>query len=301
VASRILGDDWLRGGVSAQARGWSYTDLNRMNVGMGNLEYNPNPPAGASAKFRYQARTNVGFWAYNGAAGNPANIQNGKRTWGLHSTDLAISHVQTNGFNGMMFDNGTAVPNISSPPNALLTLSDWSGTTYLNDQIAQLHQETQDLHSLFGYSFRVMTNTYTLAFAYGADVDFIEAFNWAHFSNNTHFDATYDPTSGMSASFDGFADANNPNRTTGVMMTMDNVLDGLGVGQVWYPWERGNRGPIIALATYLMGANSNTMFEYNSLEYIYLDNDDFYYYSAPSTTTQPIGIDTSTAVKNICW
>ena len=52
----------------------------RVNVGLGPLEYNPNPPAGATARFRYQARFG-GAWAMNLQFGNPANIQRGQRAW----------------------------------------------------------------------------------------------------------------------------------------------------------------------------------------------------------------------------
>ncbi len=299
VASRIFGDDWIRRGDTTLCRGWDSSDINRVNVGLGNLEFNPNPPAGATAKFRYQARANTGFWTNNGITGNPANIQNGKRAWAVFLTDQAESFSRTRGFNGVMFDDGGAQPNITSPPDALLKQSDWSGTNYLADQIAQLRQETVDLHRLFGDNFRVSANTSTMAFALATDLGYIEAFNTSHWSGGTRFNLFPDPNSDISASFDAFLDVNNPNGTKALMMTMDNFADGMKIGDSWFPWERGNRGPMMALATYYMGANPNTLFQYNSLGFIYLDNDDFFYYSFPAKITADVPVDLSNTVKRI--
>ena len=57
VLSKVFGDDWFSHYGTNNCRGWNKTDSHRINVGLGNLEYNPTPPANASARFRYQARS----------------------------------------------------------------------------------------------------------------------------------------------------------------------------------------------------------------------------------------------------
>jgi hypothetical protein len=54
-----------------------------------------------------------------------------------------------------------------------------------------------------------------------------------------------------------------------------------------------------ALAGYYIGANQNTMFSYNSLGFIYLDEDDFYYINSQTLLTQPVSADTSGATKTL--
>jgi hypothetical protein len=300
VASRIYGDDWLRGGDSTQCRGWSYTDPGRVNVGRGNLEYNPAAPAEASAKFRYQARAAGGFWSYNGVMGNPANIQNGKRTWAQFLVDQAVAAVTKYGYNGIMFDDATGPPKIASPPDAATTQSDWSGTSYLDDQIAQLQQEAADLHALYGDQFKVGSNSQVMLFIYGTDFSLIEPHNFAQYIGNTRYTVQPDLTSDWkSTSFDGFLAADNPSGTKALMMTLDNAYNGVEIFGTYHLWDRGNRGPMTALAGYYIGANPNTAFSYNSLGYIYYDTGNFYYYSEPATLTSSIAADTSGAIKNI--
>jgi hypothetical protein len=55
VLATVKGDNWLAHEGSNNMRGWC-ASCNHVNTGLGNLEYDPNPPAGQSAHFRYQAR-----------------------------------------------------------------------------------------------------------------------------------------------------------------------------------------------------------------------------------------------------
>ena len=80
VLSKVFGDDWFSHYGTNNCRGWNKTDSHRINVGLGNLEYNPTPPATATARFRYQARA-TGSWAHNYTFMNPTNIQNGQYSW----------------------------------------------------------------------------------------------------------------------------------------------------------------------------------------------------------------------------
>src|SRR5450755_740154 len=112
ILSRVYGDDWASHYGTFTCRGWSKTDPNRVNIGMGNLEYNPTPPSTATARFRYQSRS-TGYWSRNYVFANLSNLQNGKFTWSATILSAWAAAASSSGFifNAMYIDDvGTQPP-----------------------------------------------------------------------------------------------------------------------------------------------------------------------------------------------
>jgi hypothetical protein len=114
IVSRLYGDIWLTGGLE---RGWDANDPNVITVAVSDAfpngyRYNPTPPVGATAKFRYQGRMRS-FW---GASGDWFLISHfneapdGTVYFGRYLADTLISRLTADPkFNGVFFDNGDTV------------------------------------------------------------------------------------------------------------------------------------------------------------------------------------------------
>lgn len=295
TATKIYGDNWMSLSGSNNSRGWAANDPNIINKGFGELEYNPTPPTTATAKFRYQARA-TGMWAGGATFGNPANIQNGKRTFAAYLADWILDKARGTNYNAVMFDDAEGVPSISSPANAVANYSDYTDShsgTFAQERIAQL-QEEQNLINQVLPGFRVGKNTLNQAMSYASVWSAHESPYQAINTNAINYTST-------NVSFDGYLPVNNPGASVGIMQVFDTYADGNTANDGnWFYWDRGNRGPMSALTSYYIGANDNTYFGYNSLGWSYWETDEFYYVSPSYTTlTQNLIIDVSTNVKNI--
>ena len=298
VISKIYGDDWIAHNGSNNSRGWSASDSNRVNIGLGNLEYNPTPPTTASAKFRYQARM-TGVWAANANFGNPGNIQSGARTWALVLEDEARSqYVNSSSPNGIMFDDGLTVPAPISPTGSIGTFTDLGAGTWNDNGLAVYSNLVADLHSTIGPQFQVGSNTPFQMFASLGDWSLDEQAVMT--SKNGMAPIALGSGQNPGQTYDAYLPANNPNGTKGLMSTWSNLNQGLVLTDgTWVPWDEANRGPIAALATYYISANPNTYFLYNTFGWSYFETDEFYYWSAPAQTTATIAADTSGGTKTI--
>lgn len=288
--TKIYGDNWLPSSPN-NGRGWDPNASGRVNIGLGNLEYNPNPPSGSSAKFRYQART-VGIWTNNLFFGNPSFIQNGKRPWAQFLTDRVIGLAQSQGFTGIMFDDGEGIPNLINPTYASSGNSDFIGSDWNVEHIAQYAQEVADLHAALP-GFKVGANTGDPSMIFAGDFAPLENFEYVNGKSFSHYNESTD-----SVSLDQFKHANNPGDVKGLYMYADTGSD-VTIDSGWYPWDRGNRGPMSALTTYYFESNENTAFIYNSVGWRYPYNDEYLYFKSFTQTTAPISADLSGSTKYI--
>ncbi len=302
IASQITGDNWLSTNGIFNSRGWDGNDLNLVNKGLGELEYNPTPPTNATAKFRYQARA-TGMWASTAMFCNPSAVQNGTRLWAAYLADFAIKVGQTRNFSGIMFDDAEASPQISSPSNAVSSYSDFADYphgTFAQERMAQLQAEVAIIHNALPH-FKVGSNTLMQSMLYAGDWALHESFTQVCNLSGTKFAMSATPDALYSASFDGLLPVNNLKNGAGIIMMMDTYANGKTdpLGN-WSYWDRGNRGPMSALAVYYIGANNNTYFSYNSQGTSYFETDDFIYYDTHTTIiTQNLAVDISDATKNI--
>lgn len=293
VASRIFGDNWLASDGANNCRGWDATSPTILNKGLGELEYNPTPPATATAKFRYQART-TGMWAHNAIFGNPSNVQLGERTWATFNAQQAIDALTITNGNGMMFDDGNAGPGITAPKYALSAYSDFAGPGTMQEERTKNYAYSKSLIKARFPSVKVGTLSMTKNFVDAGDWNMNESFaDVINIASSTRY-AAGDPSGIYSTSFDGYLPENNPNNVAGIMMFMDTYAAGkLDPNKVWFYWDRGNRGPLVALAAYYMGANNNTYFAYNisGTNYQYYGSPGTFHYWSPSATELTQNLD----------
>ena len=301
TVSKIYGDDWIAHTGSNNGRGWSTTDSHRVNVGLGNLEYNPTPPSSATAKFRYQARM-TGVWAPNACFGNPGNIQNSAQTWAFVLEDEALARSGNQSSpDGIMFDDGLTTPTPISPTSSIGSYTDLGSDTWIDYGLGVYTAVVVDLHSVLGSQYQVGSNTPYQVFA--------DLGNWSLDEEATMTTrnelapiALGSLGTGQTAgqTYDGYLPANNPNGTLGMMSTSSDFNQGLVLSDgTWEPWDEANRAPIDALATYYVSANPDTYFLYNAFGSTYVETDEFYYWSAPTQTTATIAANTSGGSKTI--
>ena len=156
VISKIYGDNWLaQASGSNNCRGWSSSDPNRINVGFGNLEYNPTPPVGSTAHFRYQARV-TGVWAPNSNFGNPNSSY-----WSEVLEDEALALHSSTSPGAIIFDDGGTAPSPLSPSSSIETYTDLgtAAGSWVGDAAQNYANVVAGLHSALGLQYRVGVNT----------------------------------------------------------------------------------------------------------------------------------------------
>ena len=170
VIARIYGDDWAAHTGTNNCRGWSATAPNRINVGLGNLEYNPAPPANATARFRYQARA-TGMWAPDAMFGNPSDKQNGKLTWATYLVSEWTRADAATGFHhtGAFFDDAGTKPQITSPALPIEKLADLRSGDWSSQILAEFLYIRSKLRASRGPNFKVGANVSDLNLALQLD------------------------------------------------------------------------------------------------------------------------------------
>jgi hypothetical protein len=262
---------YLRHDNPTDAMGWAAKDSNIVNKGMGPLEYNPNPPASASARFRYQSRT-TGVWAENANFGNPSNQQNGVPSWGQRNVDVVHDEVLKNLKDGVGFDDGGTLPNV---PQQYLDVDQGKDIT---DQLVDLLKwERDELRRVFP-GFQTSVNG--VNDKYGKAVDLI-----TH-ENNFHAYVMTPPMS-LYAGWDGPSNPYGTHASYQCMDTLTTVFD--FTMPVWRYWDKGNFGPMNCLAMHYLASNPYISYSYNPNGYIYNETDDYYYWvDTPTTLTSAI-------------
>jgi hypothetical protein len=303
IVSKIYGDNWLVTSGSNNCRGWNSTSNTLVNVGLGNLEYNPTPPTGTTARFRYQARV-TGIWAPNSNFGNPGNIQNGTSTWSQVLEDKALElATSASSPNGVMFDDGGTEPTPVSPSSSIEPYTDLgSGAGTWVEQAAAVYSDVvTKLHGVLGSTYRVGVNSSYQLVSLGGDwtLDEQASLSWREGDSPINFDSV---GSGYTegTTYGSFLSANDSNGTLGMMATWSDVNQGFTPDDgIWVPIDQGTRGPITSLASYYIMANPNTYFLYNTLGWSYHEVDEVYVWSSPTTTTTAITADITGDTKTI--
>ena len=293
VLSKVFGDDWFSHSGTNNCRGWSKSDANRINVGMGNLEYNPTPPANATARFRYQARS-TGAWAHNYTFMNPTNKQKGQLTW-ITTLLWAWTNGRKNGgmpYKGIFIDDVAIAPGTKPSFNESMSDDLPPGTNWQSAEVAYYAAFYAQAKSVYGPAYPVGANTgnNTIALA----LDFTQ--HELSFASWVNGNAATNNFSHM----DDFLPGNNPRGAKSSFAAWDNQVFGYTGSGVFHLWDMANRTPINVLATYYTGSNPNTMFQYNTLGWSYYDTDEYYFWS-PTTATlsAPLNTDLSTGSKTI--
>ncbi len=309
--TKLFGDDWSVSSGTNNGRGWDNTvpacpspvpagTACRMNIG-GRMEYDPYPPANASAKFRYQARA-AGLWGANNNFGNPSDIQKGVRTWGRYLSAKSARIISSGGYEGIAFDDGGTSPaSLATAPANPLQYTDYNHATTFDSEVIAMYREVRNsLHAIFGTNFQVGTNTTDAMIARAGDWNIAESWRYAAYSLGLGL-YSYSAAAGA-ATYDAFLPANNPGGTKSWLLCYDAVsaLNPGAVGTSWHYWDRSNRSPIGCLAQHYIGSNPKTGFTYYSQGgFVYGDTDEVYTYSPATTLMAGVAIDSAGRSKTI--
>ncbi len=287
----IKGDDWYTTGSN---RGWSAAGGSRITCCTGGYQYDTAPPAGATARFRYQSRVRAFFTQ---ATLDPFYFNHTKQAAGAYIlrgylSQRAIDLINAGGYGGLMYDDVHTVlttSDITSPTDWLTAGHiDWSGDM-LTAIKANYTAEVGLIHTSIPAA-KIAGNcpacVDTATDMFTGDWVFEE-----DFCHLTIGDFTAKTTS-TKYTFDDYLTANNPSNVLGVFVMHDDTnrdLYNTGTSTYAY-WDKGNRRPIAALAFFYIHYNSNTYFYYRpwSISSSYTQTDEYYYFSSASAslTTQ---------------
>ena len=306
IIGTVKGDPWYNDGVATHCRGWNGSSDTIVNSG--ELAYNPTPPANATAKFKYQSR--MTFWSVNHFLTNPADYQ----MIGGSSTQTAAAYIAWRVLqfpsivpyvNGVFLDDLPIGPNVVYNPYNTTDFYTKSGgsTDYLSYTNTRLTNVTSIVHAT-SPNFRVGGNSQLKAHVPLSDYTFHENYNYVNTGVADGVNTlllTSDSTT--INTFDDFLTANY--NKPGMMSFSDvgNTTWKSGAAGKTY-WDKSNRGPLVALAKYLIGANSNTYFGYFAPEGyggIYSYVDDVYFLDPDKSTTLSanMSVDQTTGAKTI--
>lgn len=308
--STVLGDDWAVASGSNTLRGWDAAASGRINVGTP-LEYNPSPPAGSTAKFKYQSR--VTFIGINVVYGNPSYNPGGVNAWGKFMQEEVSRQITVdNPFDGAFFDDQgqTATNSIASPANPSAYFDYNQGSTWLTEVTASAVAAETYLKAEHGSNFSVGGNGFLPSTPVGEPIVLNYSLQEAFWSAPT----TYAPSPVYTVAginpYDWFLPGvTNPNSNIGYFQCSDtwslslpwDISSGGGY-TYWHYKDNGNRSPMECLAMHYLGANVNTGMMYGGAAFsynFYGGTDQVYTYEADTTTTTAITADSSSAAKVI--
>lgn len=257
VTSKIYGDDWLNGSANA-CRGWDDTDGNIVNTGV--LVYNPMPPVGASAKFRYQSM--ITTWNQNHFALHPADIQNidGTTThlWAKYLAEWADNKYNNSGYAGVMLDDGMKDPSSDGLPIADTDFADKTANSWGTEGAAR-YQDVIDYATVINPNIMIGVNSYWRSWALKGQWNLAEY----HLAPWKPHKSAIEEVAGYSQlAYSDYLPANNPLGAIGFLIYGDTAVGNIPGKSV--VWDRANRGPIISLATHYIGLNDNVVFSYFS-------------------------------------
>lgn len=307
--STVLGDNWAIASGANNSRGWDATAAGRINIGTP-LEYNPTPPAGATAKFKYQSR--VTFLGINVVYGNPSYNPGGINAWGKFMEEECTRQITVEDpFDACFFDDqGQQPPQPISPANAIQYYDFNQVSGWIPEVTISALASSGYLKTVHGANFNVGGNGFLPGSPPGAPIAgtapyhaLQEAF-WAA-------PTTYQPNPGYTVSsvvnYDWFAPgATNPNSVRGYYQCFDTwALGGPWFNNppfgftYWHYQDNGNRTPMECLAMHYLGANANTAMMYNggpSNYNFYSTVDQVYTYGPATTTTNSVSVETTGTV-----
>jgi len=302
VINTIKGDPWYADGMASHVRGWDATDANIINSG--ELAYNPTPPAGASAKFRYYSR--IPAWSSNHFFYNFADYQSiggiSTRTTSAYLANTFLGFIDDYGWEGIMCDDGTAAVSVSG------TGIDYTNTDFVDKadgkdwttvEVAKYNDLTTMLHSA-NQALKIGVNSNKRAMFNAGDWNLVEYFNHSYSTGDS------DNTLLTVASGDIYQKLTYDYLLSGTkkaFMIYDDPYSVLNTssGTLAF-WDQASRGTMTTLSKHLIGFNSNTYYGYISTPnamYPWIDDVLYLNPSKGTVLTQPVAVDISTATKYI--
>lgn len=294
TAATIKGDNWASANNGKNCRGWDANSKTIINSG--DLAYNPTPPAGSTAKFKYQGRA-TGMWGHNYYMPNPAYKLNGAYVFAEYIASVYLDRVVKTDFTGLMLDDTTVWPNISAPANAVSLYSEVVGQNLTKIKYSHLSAIRDAVHRSLP------------AHPVGGNIYHSGIFNLLDFAwSELAWHVVSSGSIPMAVSKDGYltydGTLTHPFGGMAYIIAMDTLNSSSGrttnppSGPMF--WDRGDRGPMSALSGHYIAANFRTGFGYNTFGAYYTTYDDYVYYDSQTTTlSEAISANTSNAPKII--
>lgn len=290
--AQITGDTLISSSASCQpnpcnARGWNATDPHRVNIGLGNLEYNPTPPANATARFRYQARA-TGYWVTNYLFGNPNAVDPNTGDVMMAQAKGAYGPALVNYMGAMgQYSNGIFFDNIGGNIYWTSNNSDLPAGKLIEDGYPQMFQQmTPIVQAALGNNFVVAANLVcNTACMNGVEAQTAMSLN-ENVGRSTMFGHYYYATLYM----DPFEQGTHKRMlsfwdTYHFQAIYDPcAYQNHGSCPTYHYFDQGDQSPMHTLAAYLLGMNSNTLFMYNTQGYYYGFVDEVFVLNPVSTT-----------------
>ncbi|WP_310460874.1 hypothetical protein [Sphaerotilus sp.] len=269
VSSQIRGDDWL-GATPQSGRGWDASSPSIVHRGTP-LAYNPTPPAGATAKFPYQAR--ISFWSVNHFVANPADQQGlADGTWATFLADKIVKDSRSSGAGGVMCDDGERDVADDGVPATATDFADKAGTTTWAAATLAKYRNLVRLVRQQQPALLLGVNAASTALAKAGQWNIVEYHTFVWKTNDLRGITSGDDGRPTRMAYDDYLPASNPGGTLGVFLYADTEATVAAGGAAW---DRGNRGPIAALSKHHIARNANTVFAYYSRGgYIYSETDE---------------------------
>lgn len=269
VSSQIRGDDWL-GATPQRGRGWDASSPTIVNRGTP-LAYNPTPPVGASARFPYQAR--ISFWSSNHFVANPADRQGlADGSWATFLAGKIVKDSRSSGVGGVMCDDGERDVADDGIPAASTDFADKAaGSPWATSSLAK-YRNVVRLARQQHPVLLLGVNAASIALVKSGQWNIAEYHTFVWKTNDLRGITTGDDGRPNTMAYDDYLPASNPAGTQGVFLYAD-TQDTVAAGTV--AWDRGNRGPMVALTKHHIARNANTVFAYYSRgSYIYDETDE---------------------------
>lgn len=269
VSSQIRGDDWL-GATPQSGRGWDASSATIVNRGTP-LAYNPTPPANATAKFPYQAR--ISFWSANHFVANPADRQGlADGSWATFLASKIVKDSRSSGTGGVMCDDGERDVADDGIPAANTDFADKAAGSNWTASSLTKYRNVVRLARQSLPALQLGVNAAGTALVKSGQWNIAEYHTFVWKTNDLRGITTGDDGRPNTMAYDDYLPASNPAGTRGVFLYAD-TQDSVAAGTV--AWDRGNRGPIVALSKHHIARNANTVFAYYSRgAYIYDETDE---------------------------
>jgi hypothetical protein len=300
TTGKITGDNWRANTANTNCRGWDETSPSIINSG--ELAYNPTPPAHATAKFKQQARV-TGAWAAHTLTANVGYVVDGDYVWGEFIAHEALDIVGASpGFKGVFYDDIHIDPLSSCvaplPTGNFCDFADYTAARWGDAKIATYRAARDAIHAALP-AFLVGGNTYHNAFVFTGDWAYAEMSGMA--ARDSALSLMADYATRTTISYDGLLDKIKNPRGTKAIFTIADHVDYAFPSKVPVYFERGNRGPMTALASHLVAQNELSYLHYYTFGgWRYGDTDEIYLFAEQTTTlAQPIAADTTSSTKHL--
>lgn len=289
--------------------GWCTSDASgsdRITFSSQNIEYDPTPGTSCLAKFKHHARL-TGTWAPNLTLCNQANQENSRYTCADVLAHLSASTIASEPWKiGTYLDDLYrqnykifALPSSTFASEAQLMAFTEHGAVDTGPIIANHAVKVGEYLKEVNPAFLTTGNTDIEAVGKAVDITINEIGSYVPLSWSFPYIVQDTGAVPQHARWDKWnsGSTSNPHNSKSAYEIPDPVSELITTAGDWVGFDRGNRGPMLALAGYYNFSNDNTLFFYvDQASGNYVHNDFYWYRDVnPSFTTT----NTTTATTRV--